>query len=83
MRANSAAPGAVCGGLRGGLTTAGNTASITEIGLPAHVLDVLHAEGINTIEDWRRLSRKRRDSIFGLPPARVRDLDRLAREART
>lgn len=53
--------------------------SITEIGLPAHVVSLLEREGVRDLADWRRLG-KRRHEIFGIVPSVVRILDVAARE---
>ncbi|MGH8319959.1 MAG: hypothetical protein ACREUL_18640 [Steroidobacteraceae bacterium] len=45
---------------------------------PSHVLEVLRAEGITSLGAWAHLSRRARNSIFGLPPSRVRELDAAA-----
>lgn len=58
----------------------GNTASIAELHLPQHVLDVLADEGVHDLDDWRRLGRKRH-RLFGVTRAMVRRLDAMAREA--
>lgn len=48
--------------------------------LPPHTLERLHAEGVYSVADWRRLSRKRRGAIFGVTKATVALLDAAARE---
>jgi hypothetical protein len=53
-------------------------AELAALGLAGHVIDILHEEGIHCLADWRQLGRRRRNSIFGLPPTRVRQLDKLA-----
>lgn len=54
--------------------------SVFPAGLPAHILELLHAEGVHDLHDWRRLG-KRRLRIFGIVPSVVRILDTAVREA--
>lgn len=49
--------------------------------LPAHILAILHAEGIFGLSDWSRLSRQRRNGIFGITKTTAKKLDAAAREA--
>lgn len=79
--AHGAAPGS-CGDFRGGLTDSGDGRSIAATGLPAHVVELLGREGVHSLEDWRRLGRKRL-AIFGIPTRLARQLDEAARRART
>ena len=78
MRAQGAAP-EVFAGPRGGLTTAGNTASISQLGLPELVIARLEREGVRDLHDWRRLGRKRH-AIFGITSRMVREIDAAARK---
>lgn len=56
---------------------------IPEDQIPARVLERLTAEGIRTLADWRRLTRRARRSIFGITRATVEQLDELARTVQT
>jgi hypothetical protein len=56
--------------------------SLTKLSLPAHVLHLLHEEGVRDLDDWRRLGR-RRLQIFGVTSRMVALLDAAATEART
>jgi hypothetical protein len=49
--------------------------------LPPHILQTLHAEGIFSLSDWRRLGRKR-FAIFGITARLAAQLDAAAREVR-
>jgi hypothetical protein len=49
--------------------------------IPARVITLLAAEGITTLEDWRRLTRRQRRGIFGVTASMIRQLDALARGA--
>jgi hypothetical protein len=40
----------------------------------------LRAEGIRTLDDWQKLSPKRKRSIFGITAVMVRQIDALAGE---
>ena len=59
---------------------AGTARSIAHA-LPPHIVERLKSEGITTVEDWRRLSRRARRSLWGVVPSTIRILDRLARQA--
>lgn len=48
--------------------------------LPPDILQRLAAEGIRSAEEWRRLSRAKRRSIFGITPSVVKTLDAAAQE---
>lgn len=50
--------------------------------LPAHILERLHAEGVDDLADWMRLGR-RRFQIFGITHRIAQLLDAAAREARS
>ncbi|MGH2447222.1 MAG: hypothetical protein ACRDFS_01250 [Chloroflexota bacterium] len=56
----------------------GNASSLTHLNLRAHVVERLAAEGIHSLEDWRRLG-KRRLQIFGLTTSIAKMLDAAAR----
>lgn len=77
MASQDAAPGAVSGGLRGGLTIAGDVSSI---GLPPHILQLLEHEGVRTLAEWRELGR-RRFAIFGVTHKTIELLDAAAKKA--
>jgi hypothetical protein len=47
--------------------------------LPAHLAPRLAAEGIASLADWRRLSRRKKRSIWGVTAAHVGLLDTLSR----
>ena len=51
--------------------------------LPAHTLERLRAEGVNSLDDWRRLSSKRKRAIFGITRRTVKQLDASARQVRS
>jgi hypothetical protein len=46
--------------------------------LPPRLIDLLHAEGISTLEAWQALGRRRRQ-IFGVTRAAVAQLDALVK----
>ena len=48
--------------------------------LPAALSARLAAEGISDLAQWRRLSRQRKRSIFGITRAMAAQLDELAQE---
>jgi hypothetical protein len=50
--------------------------------LPPAILGRLAAEGIRTLRQWRKLSRRQKHSIFGITAAMARQLDSLARRTR-
>ena len=80
MIAHGAAPGAVAapGSV---LSKSGNERTIAWGALPGAIFARLAAEGVTTAHDWRRLSRQRRRSIFGVTAKMVAELDALARGA--
>lgn len=55
--------------------------SITRLGLPGHVVDLLRREGIVDLVAWRKLGNRRRQ-IFGITPRTIETLDQAAMEAR-
>lgn len=79
MRTQGAAPG---GGYSGAAGSAGNSAILTQPGIPAHVLERLRAEGIDvtTLGEWRALGR-RRFQVWGITRRTALELDKLARGA--
>lgn len=77
MRNQSAAPGV--SRTPGSGNRGGNAASIADPGLPSHVIALLQAEGVRTLEDWRALGRSR-FMIFGITRAMVCKIDALALE---
>lgn len=86
MAIRGAVPGA--GYTRTAVSTALDTgsdkrgeATLTRLGLPRHVIGLLHDEGVDDLHDWRRLG-KRRFQIFGITTKTAKVLDRAAREAR-
>ena len=50
--------------------------------LPGKILRRLANNDIRSAEDWRRLSRTRKSSIFGIVPAMVRAIARAAGQER-
>jgi hypothetical protein len=85
MRTQSAAPRLAPGRAASSTACTGSGKSgertLTQLDLPAHVLHLLHEEGVRSLSDWRQLRRKRRYSIFGLTTAAAKKLDAAAREA--
>jgi hypothetical protein len=75
-----AAPGAVGSSPGSGLTSTLGARRIAELS-PA-LAGRLAAEGIATLEQWRKLSRRQKHAIFGVTAAMVRLIDALARELR-
>jgi hypothetical protein len=82
MGAQRAAPEGHCQATSGGRINSGNASTLSQLGLPAHVIGLLEAEGVRTLADWRRLGRKRLQ-IFGVTTAVCRLIDQAAKEART
>ncbi len=75
MTAQGAAP---VGGTTGsGYIDNGDTPSIPQDALPAHVIERLRAEGISSLDQWRVLG-PRRLQIFGITKAMVVRIDALA-----
>ena len=83
MRARNARPGAGYTGRADsrGVAAGHGPKSITEVGLPAHVIACLEREGVHTLQDWKRLG-KRRLRIFGVVPTTIDALDLAARDMR-
>jgi hypothetical protein len=77
-----AAPGAVSGGLRGGLRTDQNTANSTQfpVTLAPALINRLAAHGVRSLEDWRRLGRGR-FRLWGVTRAMVHEIDVTAKAA--
>lgn len=49
--------------------------------IPARIMERLANAGVHSLEDWRRLGRRRRE-IFGVTTRWVEQLDELARKPR-
>jgi len=56
----------------------GNANSLAHTALPPAILARLAAEGVETLEQWRALGRRRRQ-LWGITAARVAEIDELAR----
>lgn len=48
-----------------------------------YLLARLTAAGVGCLDDWRQLSSRARRNIFGITPAMVSAIDRLAKSARS
>lgn len=49
--------------------------------LPPAIIARLASEGITTLEDWRRLTRRQKRALFGVVTSMVSRIDALARGA--
>jgi len=77
MRSKGAAPEGLLAGTSGGRSNSGNPVILAQLGLAPHVQARLEAEGIHSLEDWRRLCR-RRFAIFGITRRTAGMLDAAA-----
>ena len=55
--------------------------SLADLGLASHVLELLRSEGVDDLQGWRRLGRKRL-AIFGIAPRTIKLLDAAAKRKR-
>ncbi len=77
MRAQGAAPG----GDRDAAGSAGDTTTLSQLALPAHILRRLEGAGVISLEDWCALGH-RRHQIWGVTRRTVERIDALARQVR-
>lgn len=80
MRAQSAAPeAAVAADLGSDEENNGNSRSLSDLVIPAPILQRLAAHDIRTVIDWLELSAEQCASIFGITRAMVATIDKAVR----